>query len=81
MQKNFISDIKHSLVNSQGALREECKETMWHFLQRRGLSSVDIFESLLKGIFGMKLWCKCEVAIEDFFGTFHKENNFSYAWN
>ena len=49
-------------------------------LQRRAFSSIDIFESLLKGKFGMKLWCKSEVVIEDCFGTFHKENNFAYAW-
>ena len=49
-------------------------------LQRRAFSSIDIFESLLKGKFGMKLWCKYEVVIEDCFGTFHKENKFAYAW-
>ena len=41
-------------------------------LQRRAFSSIHIFESLLKGKFGMKLWCKSEVVIEDCFGTFHK---------
>ena len=50
-------------------------------LQRRAFSSIDIFESLLKGKFGMKLWCKSQVVIEDCFGTFHRENNFAYAWN
>ena len=50
-------------------------------LQRRAFSSIDIFESLLKGKFAMELLCKSEVVIEDCFGTFHKEINFAYAWN
>ena len=50
-------------------------------LQRRSFSSIDIFESLLKGKFAMELLCKFEVVVEECFGTFHKENNFAYAWN
>ena len=50
-------------------------------LQRSAFSSIDIFESLLKGKFAMELLCKSEVVIEDFFGTFHKEINSAYAWN
>ena len=50
------------------------------YLQRIAFSSIDIFESLLKGKFAMELLCKFEVVIEDCFGTFHKENNFAYPW-
>ena len=60
----------------QRNVRKKCGPS----LQRRAFSSIDIFESLLKGKFGMKLWCKSEVVFEDCFGTFHKENNFAYAW-
>ena len=50
-------------------------------LQRRSFFSIDRFESLLKGKFSMELLCKFEVVVEECFGTFHKENNFAYAWN
>ena len=44
-------------------------------LQRRAFSSIDIFESLLKGKFAMELLCKSEVVIEDCFGTFHSSRS------
>ena len=60
-------------LHSEGDLREECNEKKCGTpLQRRAFSSIHIFESLLKGKFGMKLRCKSEVVIEDCFGTFHK---------
>ena len=50
-------------------------------LQRRSFSSIDIFESLLKGKFAMELLCKSEVVIEECLGTFHKEIKFAYGLN
>ena len=44
------------LLHSEGDLREECNEKKCGTsLQRRAFSSIHIFESLLKGKFGMKL--------------------------
>ena len=36
-RQTYISEIKQFLVNSQGAIIEECKENMWQFFEKKSL--------------------------------------------